>query len=231
MVSLDKAVVVKYSKAGKHFEVFVDPNLAEMFREGQKKDFNNVLVVEEVFVNARKGDRAKASDLMEVFGTTDVYEIGQVIVKEGEFHLTTEQRRRKVEEKRRQIVAILSREAIDPRTKAPHPEVRIIQALEKAKVHIDPFKDAREQIPSIVKQLKLVLPLSFETVSVAVRIPPQYAGRVYGFLKNYTIKREEWASTGHLMAIVEIPAGAQGEFFDKLNKLTHGDNETRMLSD
>jgi len=29
--------------------------------------------------------------------------------------------------------------------------------------------------------------------------------------------------------VVEIPAGLQGEFFDKLNKLTSGNNETKII--
>ncbi len=229
MSSLDKAVIARYEKDGLRFEIYVDPALAEMYKEGRKKDLANILIVEEVYSNARKGERAKSSDLEKVFGTTDVYHILEVILKKGEIQLTTEQRRRKVDEKRRQIIAILARETIDPRTKAPHTETRIANALEEAKVHIDPFKDAREQIPEILKKLKLVLPIKFEKVRIAVKIPPQYAPKVYGMLKNYDIQQEQWLGDGHLIVLLEMPAGAKGEFFEKLNRLTHGENETRIL--
>ncbi len=229
MTSLDKAVIARYEREGKHFEVYVDPNLAELYKEGRKKDLANILVVEEVYTNAKKGERAKSADLGKVFGTTDVYKILEKILRDGEIQLTTEQRRKKVEEKRKQIIAILARETIDPRTKAPHTETRIANALEEAKVHIDPFKDAREQIPEIIKKLKLILPMKFEKTKIAVKIPPQYAAKTYGMLKNYDIKQEQWLGDGHLIVVLELPAGAKGEFFEKLNRLTHGENETRIL--
>jgi len=229
MVSLDKAVIARYGKGGMHFEVYVDPNLAEMYKEGRKKDLANILVVEEVYTNARKGERAKSADLEKVFGTTDVYKILEKILRDGEIQLTTEQRRKKVEEKRKQIITILARETIDPRTKAPHTETRIANALNEAKIHIDPFKDAREQIPEIIKKLKLILPMKFEKTKIAVKIPPQYAAKTYGMLKNYDIRQEQWLDDGHLIVVLELPSGAKGEFFEKLNRLTHGDNESKIL--
>ncbi len=229
MTSLDKAVIARYEKGGKRFEIYVDPEKADMYKEGKKKDLNNILVVEEVYSDAKKGERAKTQDIEQVFHTTDIMHILEIILKEGELQLTTAQRRKKLEEKTKQIVSILCRETIDPRTGAPHTEHRIRQALEEAKVHIDAFKDARDQIPGIIKKIQLVLPMKFERVKIAVKVPPQWAAKAYGTLKNYGIKQEQWLGDGHLIVVVEMPAGMQGEFFDKLNRITHGENETKIL--
>ena len=51
----------------------------------------------------------------------------------------------------------------------------------------------------------------------------------YGFVKEHKMMKEEWGSDGSLIAVVEIPAGLQGDFFDKLNKLTSGNNETKIV--
>jgi len=229
MVSLDKAIIASYDKEGKHFELYVDPDAAYAYLDKKKPDVKNMLVAEEIYSDAKKGDRAKASDVQAVFKTTDLMEILKFIMDNGEIQLTTEQRKRKVEEKRKQIVAILLREAIDPRTKAPHTQLRIENAMKEAKFHVDPFKDPREQIEELVKALRPILPMKFDKVRIAAKIPASFAHRCYGTLKNYGIKQEQWTKEGDLVVMVELFAGMQSEFYDKLNKMTNGEVETRIV--
>lgn len=230
MTSLDRAIIAFYEKNGLRFELFVDPDASYAFVERRKPDVRNILVSEELYSDARKGEKAKAADVQKVFGTNDVLKILEFILREGHLQLTTEQRRKKVEERWKQVVAIIAREAIDPRTNAPHPPQRIESAMEQAGVHVDPFKDPREQLEPIIKELRPLLPLKFTKVRIAVKIPPEHAHRCYGTLKNYGIEKEEWGSKGDLLVVVEIFGGLQGEFYDKLNKLTSGQVETKLLS-
>jgi len=231
MTSLDKAIITSYEKGGKRFELYVDPDAAYAYLDKSKTDLKNMLVSDEIYSDAKKAEKAKASDVQKVFGTTDVMEILKFMLEKGDVQLTTEQRRKKVEEKRKQIVAILLREAIDPRTKAPHTQLRIENAMEKVKVHIEPFKDPREQLEGIVKTLRPVLPMKFEKIKIAVKIPAAFSHRCYGTVKNYGIRQEQWTKGGDLIVVVEIFAGLQGEFYDKLNKLTTGQVETKVLTE
>ncbi len=230
MVSLDKAMVAYYSHAGKRFEILVDPNLAQMYKSGQKKDLNNILVVEEIYSDAKKGERHKKKDLEEVFLTTDVLEIADMILKKGELALTTEQKRKKMEALRKKIITIISRETIDPRTGAPHTAYRIETALEKAKVHLDITKDAESQIDKVIKALRPIIPLKFEKSRIAIKIPAEYAQRAYGAVRSFGIKKEEWTSKGDLIVVIEIPTGMQGEIYEKLGKITNGTLETKVIS-
>jgi len=229
MATLDTAIVALYEFGGKRFEILVDPEKRRMYKEGKKPDLANVLVVEEVFENARKGERHKSGDIQKAFGTQDIFKIAEIILKKGELQLTTEQKKKMQEEKRKKIIAILARECIDPRTGAPHTQLRLEQALEEARVNIDPQKEAEAQLEDVIKELRLILPMKFEKVKVAVRIPAQYASRAYGTLKEYNVGQEEWQKDGSLIAVVEMPAGLQGEFYDRMNKLTGGSAETRIL--
>lgn len=229
MVSLDRAIIASYEKEGKRFELYVDPDATYAYIEKRKPDVKNILVAEEVYSNAKKGERAKPSDIQKVFGTTDIMQILEFILKNGDVQLTTEQRRKMVEEKRKQIMAILLREAIDPRTKAPHTQIRLEQAIEQAKFHVDPFKDPREQLEEVVKALRPILPMKFEKIKIAVKVPAAFSHKCYGTLKNYGIEKEQWLSSGDLVVVVEIFAGLQGEFYDKLNKQTGGQVETKVL--
>jgi len=229
MANLDTAIIAHMDVSGKHFEIYVDPDLGYMYRTGKKPELNNVLIVEDVFENAKKGERHTAPELMKAFGTTDIFKIADIILKKGEIQLTTEQKRKMTEERRKQIIAILMREAIDPRTGAPHTQIRLEQSLEQARVKIDPFKEAEQQLEDVLKELRPIIPLKFEKVRIAVKISPEYAQRIYGTLKNYGMQREEWAPSGHLIAVFEISAGIQSEFYDKINKLTAGSAETKIL--
>lgn len=229
MSTLDKAIIASYEKEGKRFELYVDPDATYAYLEGRKTDVKNILVAEEVYEDARKGERQKAEAVQKMFGTTDMLAVLEFILKNGEVQLTTDQRRKKVEERHKQVVAILLRESIDPRTNAPHTQIRIENALEQARIHVDPFKDPREQLTDIIKELRPLLPMKFEKVRIAVKIPPAFAHRCYGTLKNYGMQREEWAKDGSFIAMVEIFGGIQGEFYDRLNKLTNGTVETKLL--
>ncbi|MBM3229072.1 ribosome assembly factor SBDS [Candidatus Parvarchaeota archaeon] len=229
MTSLDKAIIAHLDYAGERFEILVDPELAQAYKTGQKKELNNVLVVDEVFKNSKTSERHKSSKLQEVFHTTDVQEIAKAIFERGELQLTTDQKKKMVEEKRKQVIALIAREAVDPRTHAPIPVLRIENALEQVRVNIDPFKPAQAQMKEFVDALRPVLPIKFEHVRIAVKVPPQHASRSYGTLKQYTIQKEEWTGNGSLIVIVELPAGLQGEFFDRINKITSGDVETKTL--
>jgi ribosome maturation protein SDO1 len=229
MTTLDKAIIASYEKGGKKFELYVDPDAAYAWLDRRKTDFKNMLVAEEIYSDARKAEKAKPADVLAAFGTTDVMAVLEFVMKNGEVQLTTEQKRHKAEEKRKQIIAILLREAIDPRTKAPHTQIRLENAMEQARIHVDPFKDAREQLEDVVKELRPILPMKFEKLRIAVKIPAAFAHKCYGTLKNYGVQREEWTKAGDLVAVVEIFGGMAGEFYDKLNKLTGGQVETKQL--
>lgn len=229
MTSLEKAIIASYEKGGNRFELYVDQDAAYAYLDRRKTDLKNILVAEEVYADVKKGERAKPADLEKAFGTTDIMKILEFVLRNGEVQLTTEQKRRKVEEKRKQIVAILLREAIDPRTNAPHTQMRIENAMEEARIHVDPFKDPREQLEEVVKALRPLLPMKFEKLRIAVKVPAAFAHKCYGTLKNYGMQREEWTKGGDLVVLVEIFGGLQGEFYDKLNKLTNGQVETKLV--
>lgn len=229
MTTLDKAIIASYEHSGNRFELYVDPDAAYAYKEGRKPDLKNILVSEEVYSDAKKGERAKSEAVQKIFGTPDIMVILEFVLKNGEIQLTTEQRKKKLEEKRKQVIAILLREAIDPRTNAPHTQMRIENALEEARVMVDPFKDPRDQLPEIIKALRPIIPLKFEKVKIVVKVPAAYAHKSYGILKNYGIVQEEWAKDGSFIAVVEIFGGMQGEFYDRLNKLTAGSVETKLL--
>lgn len=226
----ERYTVARITHDGEHFEILVKPQPAFSYRLGKTTSISEVLVTDTIFTDAGKGLRASEDKLQKTFGTTDPAKISEIILKRGTLQLTTEQRRQLVEDKRKQIVSFISRQCVDPKTNLPHPPLRIEQAMEQIHFSIEPFRDAEEQAREIIKLLRPILPLKVEQVSVAIRIPPEYAGKVYGSVKSFgTIKREQWQADGSWSSIVEMPAGLYGPFLEKLGKITRGNLEAKLV--
>jgi len=230
LVSLEDAVIARLHKGSDHFEVLVDPHEAEHIIEGKIDNILSALAIDAVFSDSKKGTHAPVETLQKHFNTTDLASIAKEIIQKGEIQLTTEQRREMQETKRKRIVDLIVRNAMDPKTKMPHPRTRIELALEEAKVHIDPFKSVNQQTKTILEQLRPILPISMEHARISVKIPPEHVGKAYGAVRSFgTLEREEWQSDGTWIGIVKLPAGMQADFYDRLNTLTKGNVETRIL--
>jgi len=223
-------VIARIEKAGEKFEVLVKPDAVQRLRDG--KDINVVdnLAIDEIFRDAHKGSKASEEKMQEFFGTTEKVEVARQIIKTGEIQLTTEQRREMQEAKRKQVVAYIAANAINPQTNAPHPPQRIEIAMEEAKVHVDPFKGVEEQVKEVLAALRPLIPIRFEKARIAVRLAAEDSAKCYGDIKAFgTILKEEWQSNGAWVGVVEMPAGMQTEFLDRLNAKTHGNVEAKVL--
>jgi len=222
MVNVKDAVIAKLKKNNQTFEILVDCDLALKFKRGEKIDITDVLAVRNIFKDSKKGE--VAPNLFDNFGTENEDEIAAKIIREGEVQLTAEYKRKLSETKRAQVIGMIVQTAMDPKTKNPIPPQRVEAALEQAKVNIEPFKSAEEQMKTVIEKIQAILPLSFEKRKIAVIIPSQYSASCYGTLKKYgKITKEQWLGSGALNAEVEMPAKMAENFIDELNKKTHGD--------
>lgn len=227
----EKYTVARLTKGNEHFEILVKPEKALDYRTGKISAITEVLVTETIFSDANKGTKVSEETLRKAFGTTESLKIADVILKKGVIQLTTEQRRKMIEDKRKQIIAFISRQCVDPRTNLPHPPLRVEQAMQQIHYSIDPFKPVEEQAKEIIKLLRSILPLKMEQVAVGVRIPAEYAAKAYGTVKGFgTIKREEWRADGSWYGVLEMPAGLYGPFLEKIGEITKGNAEAKVIS-
>ena len=230
MIPLDQAVVARLESYGERFEVLVDPDQAMRIRQGDDVELEEAVAADYVFSNAAHAERASDEALLKVFKTTEFEPAALRIIQKGEIHLTSEQRRHLIAEKRNRVVTFISRNAVNPQSGFPHPPQRIELAMEEARVNIDPFKSVEEQVKEVVKALRPLLPIRFEEVRIAVKIPADYAAKAYGELQTaVTLEQNEWQKDGSWIAVVRIPAGIQEEFYDLINKISKGNAETRIV--
>ena len=124
-----KTVIARFEQGKETFEILVNSDLAYEYITGKRKDPMSVLDAEEIFKDARKGERQGEEKIKKAFGTTDMATVVDHILKKGDVPITTEQKSRLMEEKRKQIIDIIARNSIDPRTNAPTPALRVENAM------------------------------------------------------------------------------------------------------
>ena len=219
----DKFTIIRFSVEGEKFELLVKPDPALEYKLGKRKDISTILVSDEIYSDSNKGTRASTEKLMKAFKTTDQTAIATIILQKGDLNLTTDQRRKMVSEKRKQIVEFIAKTYVDPRSHLPHPPLRIEQAMDDARVSVDPFKNTDEQTKEIVEQLRSIIPLKSENMLLEILVPAQFAAQSYSVLKSAgTLKKEEWQSNGSLKVILDIPAAARANVIERLGSVTKG---------
>jgi ribosome maturation protein SDO1 len=234
MISLDEAVTARLESHGERFEVLIDPDAALAMKRGEfEGELEDVIAAEEVFEDASRGDRPAEEDLEEVFGTTDPMEIIPEVVRRGEIQITAEQRREMQEQKRRQLIDTIARNAVNPQMdNAPHPPERIERALEEAGFRVDPMETVESQVDEALDALRPVIPIRFEEVTIAVQLPAEHAGKAQARIREFgDLEREEWQADGSWVGVLTFPAGMQNDFYDLANELTSGQAETRIIKD
>ena len=222
--------VVRYSFEGEKFEILVKPDLALDYKLGKKKDVSAVLVSEEIYTDSGKGTKPGNEKLLKAFKTEDQAEIAHIILQKGILNLTTDQRRKMIDEKKKQIVQFIVKTYVDPKSHLPHPPIRVEQAMKDARVSVDPQKSVDEQVQDIVEKLRSIIALKSENLQLEIIIPAQYASQSYAVLKSVgSLKNEEWQNNGSLKAILEIPAAARPNVIDKLGSITKGSASVEVI--
>ena len=229
MVDVDRAVIARLDRSGRHFEVLVDCDRALDFKKGLNIALDEVLATREIYHNVKKGEKASEMDIKAAFETDDIDEVITLILRKGEVQLTSKHREAEMEEKRKKLIEIIHQNAVDSKTGYPHPLVRIETALKDSKFRLNEIKSAEDQVENALDALREILPIKFERKQVEIKVPASAAGQAKGIVHKHKVTKEEWLNDGSYFAVVEIPSGILDEFFDVLNKISHGQVESKIL--
>ena len=230
MVSLEEAVIARYETGGNRFEILIDPESAKDYKDGDDIDWEDAIAADGIWTDSAKGDRAPDNLVSDAFGTTNLIEIYKRILVEGTIQLTSQQRNEMVDQKRKQIIAHVVANAMNPQTGGPHPPQRIENAIDETRFSIDPIESVEKQVEKLIKSIKPLIPISFEKVKVAVKIQAIYVGKCYGQISSLAnIQSEEYQKDGSWIGMLEMSAASFVKLEDILGSLTKGTAETKML--
>ncbi|MEM3712041.1 MAG: ribosome assembly factor SBDS [Thermoproteota archaeon] len=213
------STISRLSIRGEKFEIIVAPDPALNFKLTGKGDMRKILLVDEVYSDSKKGLRVSSEKLKKFFGTTDVFKIAEKILLEGELQLTTEQRRRMIESKKQQIIAMLSKSLIDPSLGNPIPSLRIEQALSQVGVSIDPFKPPEEQFKNVAKALRQILQFKINDISLTLTCQQEESNDVYGFVNSFgEVDQTRTQKDKSVKISARIPSILMSYFLEKVNE-------------
>lgn len=211
-------VLAKLKVKNKHFEISVDFDEAMKVKNGTGL-ITRALNSQGIYYNAKEGSVASNADLMDAFQTQDVNAIATTIIQRGELQKPQEFRDAEREARVKQVISMLIRNAVDQNGR-PYTEDRLKRAVQEVHFNFD-SRPAEKQMADLLEKLKTVIPIRVETKRIKLIIPARFSGQVYGMLKDYK-ESEDWLANGDLQTIINIPAGLQLDFYDKLNGVTHG---------
>lgn len=221
-------VIARIKIKGKNYEILVDVEKALQLKKGAGS-IENVLAIDKIFYDSKKGLNVSDKDLEGAFGTSDIKKIAEKIIRQGEIQVPKEFKDKERENKKKQIVDFLARYAIDPRTNMPHTAERMSSAVDEAGINID-NRPAEQQITDVIEKIKKVLPIKIKTKKLRLRIPAEHTGRVYGLISDYK-ESENWLTNGDLECVINLPIGLQDDFYDKLNSITHGSTISQEMKE
>ncbi|MDO8628248.1 MAG: ribosome assembly factor SBDS, partial [Nanoarchaeota archaeon] len=125
MVDIDKAVVARIKKQGKTYELLVDSQAAYDYRKGKSISIRDIIAVDEIFTEAKKGIKPTSKELEQAFGTSDKQAMILDIIKHGDIPISAQQLHTQREDIKKQLITKIHRYTIDSRTGLPHPPQRI----------------------------------------------------------------------------------------------------------
>lgn len=210
----------RIKREGKHFEILVDLDEAMKFKKGLPgANLSAAVLTEYIFYNMRSGEHASSEDLIKNFGTADIMEVAARIIKSGDVVKTTESIRTEQNQKYKQVVEFLSKNAVSPEGR-PYTPDRMMKALEDAHVNVK-NKPVESQVQEIIEQISRVLPIRIERKKIRLHIPAIHTARAYGLVREF-MTSEVWKNNGDLEVVVEMPTALTFDFYDKINSATHG---------
>lgn len=228
-----KISIIRYVYKNNKLEILVNAKTAFDYKYKKNKDCTNIFVSDDIYSDSKKGIRFPIGKLETIFKTKNLDTIKKIILENGELNLTTDQRHMMKEQRKKQIIEFISKTFIDPKSNLPHPPLRIEQAINDAKISIDPYKNIQDQIKNITDKIRLNLPLKPSSkMKLLITISNQYASRSYSVLKSMDkLIRCDYQTDGSLKAIVEIQAALKPVMIDKLNIITKNNALVEVIAD
>ena len=217
---LTNVSVIRLKRGGKRFEVRARvctrhltlqiacyKNKVREWRSGVETDLDEVLQVENVFINVSKGQLASKDDLQKAFGTSEVPEVIREILQKGGLQVGEKERSHELSSLWLDIATQVAQMCVDPGSQRPYTVGMIEKAMKDIHYSVKTGKSAKSQALDVIKQLQAKNTISIERSRMRVRVtlPTKEAKRlkekVLPLLEK--VEDEDWADEWELVAVID----------------------------
>lgn len=216
-----KHQLVRYKHGKKTYEVVTKPGAVRKYRDG-KLGWDNVLMVDAVFTNYKKGNVVREKELKAVFGTTDQLQAAKIIVDKGDAQVSASERKKDYNEHKKAVIGYIHRTYINEKG-LPHPLSRLEGIVEESKVRLDPSKHVVKQAEEIVTKMRGVLIFKKSVMEYTLFLERKYVKKCEPIVhKNCDVQKTTDDSTGRTWAL-SIPHCNFDRLCTELTNITDGD--------
>ncbi|KAK3717052.1 hypothetical protein LTR37_006107 [Vermiconidia calcicola] len=176
-IRLTNVSLVRLKKGKKRFEVPAYKNTVGSYRAGNEPDLDNVLQINNVFLNVSKGQVAPNEDLKKSFPGMSREEIVLEILKKGEVQVGEKERAQELERVHREVVDIVAGRLVDPRnsetstpSEAANGEGKAVEKSKPVWTGVTTTRSAKSQALDAMKALIAHQPIAVARARMRLRI-------------------------------------------------------------
>ncbi|KAF2485715.1 SBDS protein C-terminal domain-containing protein [Neohortaea acidophila] len=130
-IKLTNVSLVRLKKGKKRFEVPAYKNTVQAYRAGNEDDLDNVLQINNVFINVSKGQVAPNEDLKKSFPGLTREQIVLEILRKGEVQVGEKERAQELDRVHKEVIDIVAGRLVDPKSKRVYTTGMIEKALDQ----------------------------------------------------------------------------------------------------
>lgn len=236
-VKLTDVSVVRLKKGGKRFELACQQNRITDWRSGRIKRLDDVLQIEQVFVNVSKGELAKKEDMEKVFGKNlKMSEVIEKILREGEVQISAKEWGAETEKRSKEIAQLVADRCLNPNTRLPYPSSVIEKAIQEVGFAVHPDKAAKAQALEVIAALTKrqdKLPIVRARMRVIIDAPMEGKSELDVLVRSLCmeledVKMEEEGASFRMTALLE--PGNYRPLAEQVTKTTKGKGGVHVLS-
>ncbi|KAF2266495.1 Shwachman-Bodian-diamond syndrome protein [Lojkania enalia] len=130
-IKLTNVSYVRMKKGKKRYEIACYKNKVLEWRQEIEKDLDNVVQIQDVFLNVSRGEVAPKADLEKSFGKgMSRKDIMIHILDKGDIQVGDEERKAQLDRTHNEVINIVASKLVNPKTKLPYTTNMIEKALE-----------------------------------------------------------------------------------------------------
>eukprot|EP00834_Sanchytrium_tribonematis_P004080 NODE_183_length_13752_cov_1.079103.p5 type:complete len:242 gc:universal NODE_183_length_13752_cov_1.079103:687-1412(+) len=226
-VKLSNVSIVRLKKGGKRFELACYKNKITDYRNGLDTNLDNILQIDQIFMNVSKGLVANQKDLS-IFNKPQDQIIMEILTK-GDIQLGELERKDQYSQIEKEIAHWITENTVHPSTNKPYSLGIIEKSIKQVHFSINIHKNTKQQAIEVLKliQNENVLEITRVQLKVRVTLPHKYK-QIYTDIKAF-IQIEEESVEDELEVFGSIEPNAYKQIQDMM-KQTKGKGRVELVT-
>lgn len=175
-----------------------------------EKDLDEVVQIENVFLNVSKAQVASKDDLVNAFGSPDVHAAVVEILNKGEMQVGDKERSHELNTLWLEVATTVAQQSVDPNTQRPYTVGMIEKAMRDIHYGVKPTRPTKTQALDVIRQLqaKNTIPIERTRMRIRVTMPAAVGKKVQERLSELVENVESESKSSEWEIVASIDPGS-----------------------